>query len=118
MIDVIIPAYNAHDTIKRTLYSISIQKNVDFKVYIVNDCSKYDYQEEVHYFSKFFKIQEIKMKENGGPGEARNFGIQSTHNPYIVFIDSDDYFYTPVAIKHLLSLIHKENIDVRVSSFI
>ena len=28
MIDVIIPAYNAHDTIERTLFSIAYQENV------------------------------------------------------------------------------------------
>ena len=73
---------------------------------------------EVLYFSKFFNIQEIHTKKNVGPGGARNMGIQSTHNPYIMFIDSDDFLYTPAAISHLLSLIHQDSIDVSVSSFI
>ena len=38
MIDVIIPAYNSHDTIIRTLASIVMQLNRDeLKVTIVND---------------------------------------------------------------------------------
>ena len=41
MIDIIIPAYNAHKTLKKTLFTVATQDNVeDLKVYIVNDCSK------------------------------------------------------------------------------
>ena len=118
-LDIIIPCYNAKNTLFKTLSSIAIQRDIEkVSVTLVNDCSKYDYQEEVDYFSRFFQIQEIKTLKNGGPGDARNLGIQSTHNPYIVFIDSDDYLYTPVAISHLLGMIHQDNIDVGVSSFI
>ena len=44
MIDIIIPAYNAHDTIEKSLLSILIQSEINnINVYIVNDCSKNDY---------------------------------------------------------------------------
>ena len=44
MIDVIIPAYNAYDTIERTLKSIEKQTIKSLlKVYIVDDCSSRDY---------------------------------------------------------------------------
>ena len=44
MIDIIIPAYNAHETIDQTLYSINTQINKElFKVYIVNDASNQNY---------------------------------------------------------------------------
>ena len=86
-LDIIIPCYNAKNTLFKTLSSIAIQRDIEkVSVTLVNDCSKYDYQEEVDYFSRFFQIQEIKTLKNGGPGDARNLGIQSTHNPYIVFL--------------------------------
>lgn len=38
MIDIIIPAYNAHKTIDKTIESISKQINKnDLKIYIIND---------------------------------------------------------------------------------
>ena len=44
------------------------------KIYIVNDGSDRDYSEEVQYFSKIMKIKELKLKENKGPGYARQYG--------------------------------------------
>ena len=50
MIDVIIPAYNAHETIIRTLSSIAMQLNrKDLKVTIVNDGGK-NYNDIVNIF--------------------------------------------------------------------
>ena len=119
MIDVIIPAYNAHKTIERTLFSIAYQENIeDIEVTIVNDNSKKDYLEIVNYFKNFMKIKEITLKENRGPGYARQCGIDNTKNPYIVFIDSDDIFYSFNSIKTLYDTITKDDFDYVGSNFI
>ena len=101
-IDVIIPAYNAHDTLRRTLGSIISQDIVDdLDVIIVNDCSDKDYSEFVEMFSKFVNIRELKLEKNGGPGVARQKGIEATNNPLITFIDADDSFAGAFALKEL-----------------
>ena len=118
MIDVIIPAYNAHDTIERTLFSIAFQKNVDdLNVYIVNDASEKDYSNEVMFFKNFMNIKELKLKINGGPGVARQFGIDKSNSNYIVFIDADDVFSNPFSIKILYENMENSNADVVISSF-
>lgn len=64
MIDVIIPAYNAHETIERTLYSIAYQRNSeDLNVYIINDNSIKDYSKEIDFFKDFINIKELKLNE-------------------------------------------------------
>ena len=118
MLDVIIPAYNAKDTIFRTLSSLALQREIEFDVHIVNDCSDYDYYDYVEYFSKYYSIEEIKLDKNVGPGGARNKGIKSTKNEYIMFIDSDDYLYTPYTLKKMLDYIKEYNGDILVSNFI
>ena len=101
-LDIIIPCYNAKDTLFYTLSSISIQEGVeDFKVYLINDKSDYDYHEEVDYFSKFFSIKEIKLNKNLGPGGARREGIKKSNSKYIMFIDSDDILFNAYSIKDL-----------------
>ena len=32
------------------------------------------------------------MKQNVGPGEARNVGIKASDSEYLAFCDSDDYY--------------------------
>ena len=47
-LSIIIPAYNAKNTIETTLNSIKNQKlSILFEVVIVNDCSNYNYKEYI-----------------------------------------------------------------------
>ena len=60
IIDIIIPAYKAQDTIIRTLSSIALQEIVDeVEVTIVNDADGIGYQKFVDMFSPYMKIREI-----------------------------------------------------------
>lgn len=101
-IDVIIPAYKAQNTIIRTLSSIAMQDNInDIQVTIVNDADGIGYQNFVDMFSPFMKIQELVMPENGGPGDARQYGIDHTTNELLTFIDADDTFASAFSLKTL-----------------
>ena len=116
-LDIIIPCYNSKKTLFNTLSSINIQQEVKgFKVYLVNDKSKYDYQEEVSFFSKFFEIQEIKLEKNIGPGGARNEGIKRSKSEYIMFMDSDDILYDCFSLRNLYKNVL--NHDLCISHFI
>lgn len=118
MIDVIIPAYNAHSTIVKTLSSIAIQTMVqDLNVIIVNDASTEDYSKEISFFKNIMKIKEIKLEKNSGPGVARQAGIEKSKNPYIVFIDSDDVFCSSFSIVTLYNAIMNEECDMISSCF-
>ena len=116
-LDIIIPCYNSKETIFNTLFSISIQKETpNFKVYLINDKSEYDYSEEVNYFSKYYNIEEIKLDINKGPGGARKEGINRSSSPYIMFIDSDDLLYDSSSIKGLYEAV--QGYDICISNFI
>ena len=102
-IDIIIPAFKAQSTILRTLSSIACQSILDdLEVTIVNDCCPNgSYNQFVKMFSPFMKIREIKMPENGGPGLARQYGIDNTENQYFTCIDADDTFSGALAMEML-----------------
>lgn len=102
-IDIIIPAFKAQRTILRTLASIACQSILeDLEVTIVNDCCPNgDYKKFVDMFKPFMKIRELKMPENGGPGLARQFGIDNTENQYFTCIDADDTFAGALALEEL-----------------
>jgi glycosyltransferase involved in cell wall biosynthesis len=94
MIDVIIPAYNAHSTLERCLLSIANQTIADKVQVIVVDDKSPDggYKDIIAKYSHLLKIKEVSMEVNGGPGTARRVGVDNSNNPYMTFIDADDIF--------------------------
>lgn len=113
MIDVIIAAYNCHDTILRTLLSIYMQTCKDIiNVYIVNDGSDECYDREVKIFKDKLNINVIDLYKNMGPGVARQVGIDNSNSKYIMFIDSDDVFYNNKSIENIYNSIKSLDYDV------
>lgn len=90
-VDIIIPAYHAQNTIDKTIASIVIQSVSDcVRVTIVNDADGIGYKKTVDRYSDILDIQEIALDENGGPGVARQYGIDNTSLPYFMCVDADD----------------------------
>lgn len=116
MIDIIIPAYNAFETIGKTIGSIAKQINRnDLIVYIVNDGSTKSYDYIIEQYKSLLKIKEIII-ENSGPGEARQKGVDASKNEFIVFMDADDELYKEDSILTLLNIIH--NADLAQGAFL
>ncbi len=119
ILNVIIPAYNALETLDKTLMSLSLQRTkYKFDVLIVNDKSDYNYEKIINKYNKFLSLKELELQENVGPGLARQKGIENTSSKYIMFIDADDYLYTPYSIDILLKTIEIAESDVIISNFI
>lgn len=119
MIDIIIPAYNNHKTIEKTLLSISYQTISDkLNVYLVNDKSDNDYHDIVNKYSKYIKIVEIDLDENVGPGLAREEGLKASKSDYFMFIDADDVFASPKSIELIHKTIIDEKADIVIGKFV
>lgn len=82
MIDLIIPVYNNYQGLLHTLMSINLKV---FEITVVDDCSNQP-------IKTTFPINYIRLKQNSGPGQARQVGINNTSNEYIAFIDAGDIF--------------------------
>lgn len=91
-ISIIIPIYNAENTLKRCLDSIIQQSFNDFEAILINDCSKDKSGEicnQTASIDKRFKV--IHLTKNAGVSNARNVGIDIAIGEFIMFCDSDDY---------------------------
>ena len=111
-IDVIIPAYNVPDKILfRCLASIACQDIVsELEVTIIDDAStEQNYAEVIKAFQPIVKINLLRYETNGGPGVARQYGIDHTKNGYMTFIDADDTFNGAFALKALRNGIEMNN---------
>lgn len=94
-LSVIIPAYNAGQTIGRCLDSLlqSVQQ-APVEIVCVDDGSKDNTWEILQAYSKKYACLRIFHKENGGVGSARNLGLSQAAGNYIAWVDSDDYVTT------------------------
>ncbi|WPL19382.1 putative glycosyltransferase EpsJ [Thiorhodovibrio winogradskyi] len=87
-LSVVIPAYNAAAYIAECLQSVLSQQDCPpFEVIVVDDGSKDGTAELVE---RDFSTVRLIRKPNGGPGSARNMGVEHAEADIIVFIDADD----------------------------
>lgn len=109
---VIIPTYNAHKTIKRTLASLVNQLDVNYHIYLSVDGEPkgtYDYLLEDF---NTLPMTILYSPTNKGPGQARQYGIDNTTEPFITFIDTDDIFTSATSLSILFSNIEDQDIMV------
>ena len=85
---IIVPVFNRPDEVDELLESLSSQTLKDFEVVIVEDgsqipckdvCDKYANILDLHYY----------FKENSGPGQSRNYGVERAQGEYVIILDSD-----------------------------
>ena len=121
ILDLIIPAYNAHDTIDRALASVAMQKldaGDEVRVTIVNDASPNgSYHDCARYWAIQMDVGVVDKKINAGCGQARQTGVDVTEGDCIAFMDADDVLGSPFALRIMLDGM-KLDYDVVMGVFI
>jgi glycosyltransferase involved in cell wall biosynthesis len=119
-IDVIIPCYNAHKTLTRALSSVAMQTLIDrITVTLVDDASPDGgYEDIIKPFENIMPINIVTLETNGGPGVARQAGLDNTDGDFICFIDSDDTLSTAYALHQMARAMIEHNMDVVGGQFI
>ncbi|GGE56077.1 hypothetical protein GCM10011391_38860 [Pullulanibacillus camelliae] len=90
-VSVIVPVFNVEPYLEACLDSLVQQTLTDIEVIMVNDGSTDNSPDIMEKYSKLFPNFKSFHKENGGLGQARNFGVTKATGDYIIFLDSDDY---------------------------
>lgn len=91
-ISVIVPVYNAAQTLSPCLSSILASSFRDFEVICVNDGSTDESASLLEGFARNDHRIQIISQTNQGGGAARNAGMLAAKGEYLVFWDSDDLF--------------------------
>lgn len=114
-VSIIVPVYNAENTIERCLDSILKQvTSFKYEVIVVDDGSTDNSLKKLEDYKRFIKI--IKQS-NGGPGKARNRGIKEAKADYLLFVDSDDYVDSKF-VDTFLNVQKKTKADMVICNFI
>jgi glycosyltransferase involved in cell wall biosynthesis len=88
-VSVVIPFFNEIGTAKRALLSVLAQTHRNIEIIAVDDGSSDDLSELNDIAATDSRVR-ILHKTNGGPGSARNFGVQASTGEYVAFLDCDD----------------------------
>ena len=93
---IVTPMYNSFSLMKRYFASLCQQTYKNFEVIIVDDCSSDDSYEELCKYAEVspLTIRVSRTEKNGGPGIARNIGMDAARGEWITFIDNDDWVDT------------------------
>lgn len=88
---VIIPVYNAGQTLPRCLDSLLSQNHDEVEILLINDGSIDESGRICREYERNNACIRYIEKENGGVSSARNCGIDHAKGQYLLFVDSDDY---------------------------
>lgn len=111
-VSIIVPVYGVEKYIAKCLDSLVNQTLEDIEVIVVNDGTKDNSQKIIDKYVKKYpnKIKSF-IKENGGQGSARNYGLKKATGEYIGYVDSDDYVELDMYEK-LYNKAREHNLDI------
>lgn len=116
LISVIVAVYNIEQYIACCIESIQRQTYKELEIILVDDGST----DESGKICDAYKDKDDRIKvihrENGGPGAARNMGIEHAHGEYIGFVDGDDWIEASMYEK-MIQQAQKESADLVVCRY-
>lgn len=89
-ISVIIPVYNAADSVADAVDSLVAQDYEGLEIILVNDGSTDGSGETCDELRRKFSCITVIHKANGGVSSARNAGLDAASGDYVMFLDADD----------------------------
>lgn len=106
LVSVIIPVYNAEQTICETLDSVFSQSHKNLQVIVVDDASTDGSLEKIKNYTDT-RLEIIQLAVNGNICAARNCALDQAKGDYIAFLDGDD-IWMPTKIEKQVAFLEKE----------
>lgn len=98
-VSVVIITCERPDYLSGSLRSVMSQSVTPHEIFVVDDCSKADYQPVLSSFEQT-AITYIKLPKRSGANAARNAGIEASSGDIIAFLDDDDVWCEDFLQKH------------------
>jgi glycosyltransferase involved in cell wall biosynthesis len=93
-VSVVIPVYNAAQTLEATVASVQAQSLTDWELLLVNDGSRDDSAAIMARLAAADpRIRCLTTAGQQGAGPARNMGISAAQGRFIAFLDADDQWH-------------------------
>ena len=116
LVSVIVPMYNAQNTIRRCVESICGQSYPNLEILLLNDGSKDDTLAVCRELAAADARIRLIDKPNSGASDTRNQGLALARGEYIQFADSDDYL-EPTATETLVTAAVEHQADMVIAPY-
>ena len=118
-VSVIIPAYQAEDTIIRALDSVLAQTALPAEIIVIDDGSQDRTRDVVSAYETKETACDIRLFEqkNLGAGAARNRGLAASAKTLVAFLDADDE-WLPEKLARSLAVMETETADLVSHDFL
>lgn len=104
-VSVIVPVYNAAETLEETLISVAAQTLANIEIIVVDDGSTDATPDVLAAFAAKEPRLRVIRQANSGVAEARNLAIREARAPFIAPIDSDDLWH-PTYVEKLAAALN------------
>ena len=116
LISIIMPAYNAENTLSRAVNSVLDQSYQNYELIIINDCSSDRTQALAEeYAAADSRIRVISNAENRGVSLTRHKGVENARGKWLAFLDSDDA-WTVDKLEKQMALQRQQNAQLIFTS--
>lgn len=111
-ISFILPVYKVEDYLRECVDSLTSQTYKNIEVILVDDGSPDGCPALCDKLTTEDKRIIALHKPNGGLSDARNYGLQHATGDYVIFVDSDDFWFHNDSLQKLVEVLKKGQIDV------
>ena len=103
MVSIVMPAYNASKTIRKSIESIIAQTYEEWELIVINDGSKDNTAEILSELASLDnRIRFLENDKNSGASYTRNRAVALANGEWIAFLDSDDLWEKSKLEKQLI----------------
>lgn len=106
LVSVIIPTFNAAETIERALTSVALQSYRPIEIVVADDAST-DATRQLVKAWKHGEVRLVELPHNQGPGAARNAALAAARGKYVALLDSDDE-WLPAKIAKQVAVLERD----------
>ena len=115
-VSIIIPVYNAQNSLNRCIDSILRQSYTNFELILVDDGSQDSSGSICDDYAAMDNRIRVIHKSNSGVSDSRNTAIDHARSTYIQFVDADDWI-APEATGLLVTAATTHSCDMVISDF-
>jgi glycosyltransferase involved in cell wall biosynthesis len=118
LVTVVMPCYNAIDTVIESVNSILNQSYPNVEIIITDECSTYGSAKKIEkHFGGNKSVTLIKNKENKGCYFSRNEAVRVSRGDFVAIQDADDYSLKD-RIMHQVTSFYTHDIKVSIGSIL